>query len=306
MDTHALSEAAHATAIEVFAANGVELMIQAGLGYTPTPAISHAILTYNRGRAAGLADGVVITPSHNPPSDGGFKYNPPSGGPADTQTTGIIQDRANQILAEGLKSVKRMPYEQALNADTTHQHDYVSAYVNDLRNVIDLAAIAQAGIKIGVDPMGGASLNYWDPIAETYHLQVEVVNRAVDPTFSFMTVDYDGKIRMDSSSPFAMARLIELKDRFQHVRVSDTGKVFNMDLMNAWELGNLLDLAELTTVSALNRTESRGGHSREDYSHRDDKNWLKHTLAWATPEGKIDIKYKPVVITKYQPKERVY
>ncbi len=214
MDTHALSEAAFATAIEVFAANGVELMIQSGWGYTPTPVISHAILTANRGRATGLADGVVITPSHNPPDDGGFKYNPPSGGPADTSTTRLIQNRANDILADGLKAVKRLPLARALAAPTMHEHDYVTPYVNDLSNVIDLPAIARAGLKIGVDPLGGSSVGFWAPIAERYGLNLNVVNRRVDPTFSFMTVDHDGKIRMDCSSPYAMASLIQLKDQF--------------------------------------------------------------------------------------------
>ncbi len=214
MDTHALSEPAHATAIEVFAANEVNLMIQAGLGYTPTPVISHAILTYNAGRNAGLADGVVITPSHNPPADGGFKYNPPSGGPADTDMTKIIQDRANEILADGLKAVKRLPYARAINAATVHEYDYVTPYVADLGAVIDMDAIAAAGIKIGVDPMGGAGVHYWEPIAEHYGLNLKVVNPRVDPTFAFMTVDRDGKIRMDCSSPDAMASLIRLKDQY--------------------------------------------------------------------------------------------
>jgi phosphoglucomutase len=214
MDTHALSEPAQATAIEVFAANGVELMVQSGLRPTPTPAISHAILTYNRGRSAGLADGVVITPSHNPPSDGGLKYNPPNAGPADTGTTKVIQDNANEILHLGLKGVKRLPYAQAIQAETTHWHDYVSPYVTDLANVVDLAAVAQSGIRLGVDPMGGAAIDYWDPITEKYGLNLEVVNRSVDPSFAFMTLDHDGKIRMDCSSPYAMAGLIRLKDRF--------------------------------------------------------------------------------------------
>jgi len=214
MDTHALSEAAQATAVEVFAANQVTVMIQAGLGYTPTPVISHAILSANRGRAHGLADGVVITPSHNPPEDGGFKYNPPNGGPADTAVTHVIQERANAILADGLKGVKRMPYAKALRADTTHAYDYVTPYVRDLENVVNLRAIADAGLKIGVDPMGGAGIAYWAPIAELYGLDMEVVNPYVDPTFSFMTVDKDGKIRMDCSSPYAMASLIGLKDQF--------------------------------------------------------------------------------------------
>lgn len=214
MDTHALSEAAFASAIEVFAANEVDVMIQAGLGYTPTPVVSHAILTYNRNRSAELADGVVITPSHNPPDDGGFKYNPPSGGPADATVTKIIQTRANQILADGLKAVKRLPYPRALRAVTTHEHDYVTPYVEDLSNIIDLDAIKAAGLKIGVDPLGGSSVAFWAPIADRYGLNIEVVNQRVDPTFSFMTLDHDGKIRMDCSSPYAMASLIKLKDQF--------------------------------------------------------------------------------------------
>jgi phosphoglucomutase len=214
MDTHALSEPALCTAIEVFAANGIHIVIQKGFGYTPTPVIAHAILTYNRGQVSAPADGVVITPSHNPPEDGGFKYNPPSAGPADTGTTQLIQERANEILKNGLKEVKRMPLERALKADTTREHDYVAAYVEDLNNVLDMQAIAAAGLKIGVDPMGGSGVGYWDPMAEVYGINVEVVNRVVDPTFSFMTVDHDGKIRMDCSSPYAMASLIGLKDKF--------------------------------------------------------------------------------------------
>jgi len=214
MDTHALSEAALSTAIEVFAANAAEIMIQTGRGYTPTPAISHAILTHNRGRTAGLADGVVITPSHNPPGDGGFKYNPPEGGPADAEMTQAIQQRANALLAANLNGAKRMPLARALQAATTHEHDYIAPYVADLANVIDMEAIRTAGLKIGADPMGGASIDYWDPIANHYSLDIEVVNRRVDPTFAFMTVDKDGKIRMDCSSPYAMAGLIHLKDRF--------------------------------------------------------------------------------------------
>jgi phosphoglucomutase len=214
MDTHALSEPALATAIEVFAANEMDIFIQAGLGYTPTPVISHAILTYNRGRKSGLADGVVITPSHNPPEDGGFKYNPPSGGPADTQTTKQIQDRANRLLAGGLKEVRRLPLARALKAETTHMYDYVMPYVADLGSVIDMQAITASGLTIGVDPMGGAALGFWAPIAEAYRLNLRVVNPAIDPTFAFMTVDKDGKIRMDCSSPYAMAGLIGLKDRF--------------------------------------------------------------------------------------------
>lgn len=214
MDTHALSEAAFGTAIEVFAGNGTDIMIQSGPGYTPTPVISHAILTYNQNRTSGLADGVVITPSHNPPEDGGFKYNPPTGGPADTETTNIIQDRANEILMHGMKEVKRVPLARALRAGTTHEHDYVEPYVKDLKNIIDMKAIASAELKIGVDPMGGAGVYYWDPIAEEYGLDIQIVNKYVDPTFSFVTVDKDGKIRMDCSSPYAMAGLIGLKDKF--------------------------------------------------------------------------------------------
>jgi phosphoglucomutase len=214
MDTHALSEPAFVTAVEVFAGNGLDLIVQSGLGYTPTPAISHAILGYNRGKSTGLADGVVITPSHNPPEDGGFKYNPPNAGPADTATTRIIQDRANQILADGLEAVKRLPYQKALKADTTHEHDYVTAYVSELGEIMNLEAISSAALKLGVDPMGGACVDYWAPIADRYRLEIEVVNPNVDPTFSFMTVDHDGKIRMDCSSPYAMASLIRLKDQF--------------------------------------------------------------------------------------------
>ena len=214
MDTHALSEAARATAIEVFAANEVTTRIQAGGGYTPTPVISHAILTYNRGRSSGLADGVVITPSHNPPEDGGFKYNPPSGGPADTGTTKKIQQRANEIIGNGMKGVRRLSLAKALAAETTHEHDFVAPYVDDLAQVIDMQAIAAGRLRIGVDPMGGAGIGFWDPIAERHGLDLAVVNRRVDPTFSFMTLDKDGKIRMDCSSPFAMASLIGLKDKF--------------------------------------------------------------------------------------------
>jgi len=214
MDTHALSEPAMASALEVFAGNDVTVMIQKGGGYTPTPVISHAILTYNRGKKGGLADGVVITPSHNPPADGGFKYNPPHGGPADTDATRIIEERANEILRGGLTEVQRIPYERAVRAETTCDHDYMAAYVADLSNVIDMDVIAGAGLKAGVDPLGGAGVHYWDPIRERYGLDIEVVNRSVDPTFGFMTVDKDGLIRMDCSSPYAMANLIGLKEKF--------------------------------------------------------------------------------------------
>jgi phosphoglucomutase len=222
LDTHALSEPALASAVEVFAANGVSVMIQKGRRYTPTPVISHAILTFNRRKKKGLADGIVITPSHNPPEDGGFKYNPPEGGPASPETTKAIQDRANEILGSGLKGVKRMPFEKAMKTRTTKEHDYIIPYVDDLKNVIDMEAIAREGIKIGVDPLGGSSIDFWDPIAERYGLSMEVVNRVVDPTFSFMTVDKDGKIRMDCSSPYAMASLIKLKDNFDIAFGNDT------------------------------------------------------------------------------------
>jgi phosphoglucomutase len=214
MDTHALSEPALMSALEVFAANGLEVRIQEGRGYTPTPVISHAILQHNRSGADSIADGVVITPSHNPPGDGGFKYNPPSGGPAGTDITQKVQDRANAILADDLKAVKRIPFARALAACTTQEYDFVTPYVSDLENVINMEAIRSAGLKIGVDPMGGAGIGYWAPIAERYGLELEVVNPNVDPTFMFMCVDRDGKIRMDCSSPYAMAGLIALKDKF--------------------------------------------------------------------------------------------
>jgi len=214
MDTHALSEPALRTATEVFAANGVDIVIQNGLGYSPTPVISHAILTYNRDRTSGLADGVLITPSHNPPADGGIKYNPPTAGPADLQTSQWIQERANSILEERLRSVRRMPMERALRAPTTHDYDYIGPYVDDLEHVVDMQAIAGARLKLGADPMGGAGVAFWEPIADAYGLDLEVVNRRVDPTFSFMTVDHDGAIRMDCSSPYAMASLIGLSGRF--------------------------------------------------------------------------------------------
>jgi phosphoglucomutase len=214
MDTHALSEPAFATTLEVMAANSVKVMIQKGGGFTPTPVISHAILAYNRGRREGLADGVVITPSHNPPQDGGFKYNPPSGGPAGTDITKVVQDRANAILKNGLKDVKRLTFEKAIDATTTTQFDYIEPYISDLASVVDMKAIADSGLKLGVDPLGGSGIAFWEPMAKMYGLNIEVVNPRVDPTFSFMTLDRDGKIRMDCSSPYAMAGLISLKDRF--------------------------------------------------------------------------------------------
>jgi len=222
LDTHALSAPAGATALEVLAANGVEVMLAAGDEFTPTPVISHAILTYNLGRTKGLADGIVITPSHNPPRDGGFKYNPPNGGPADTVVTGGIEQQANALLAARPAGVKRLPHEQALRAATTHRHDYLNAYVNDLGNVIDLEVIRGAKLRLGVDPLGGAGVHYWPRIAEHHRLDLTVVNNVVDPTFRFMTVDWDGQIRMDPSSPYAMARLIGLKDKFDLSLACDT------------------------------------------------------------------------------------
>jgi phosphoglucomutase len=213
-DTHALSGPAQRTALEVLAANSVPTFIQRDDTFTPTPVISRAILVHNRGRKQGLADGIVITPSHNPPEDGGFKYNPPNGGPADTDVTKWVQDRANELLRAGERGVKRVPFAAAIKADSTHQEDFVPAYVNDLRNVLDTDAIRAAGLSLGVDPLGGASVNYWAKIKETYGLKITVVNPRVDPTFGFMTLDHDGRIRMDCSSPYAMAGLIQLKDKY--------------------------------------------------------------------------------------------
>jgi phosphoglucomutase len=221
MDTHALSEPAWATALEVLAANEVEVMIDSQGGYTPTPVISHAILTHNRPRRNGLADGIVITPSHNPPEDGGFKYNPPEGGPADPEITGWIQETANRLLGDDLRGVKRIPLARARQASTTHLHDYINAHVGDLGAVIDMEAIRKARVRIGVDPLGGAGVAYWGPVAERYGIDVEVVKNAVDPTFRFMTVDWDGKIRMDCSSPYAMVRLVDLRNRFDVAFAND-------------------------------------------------------------------------------------
>ena len=222
MDTHALSEPAFASALEVLAANGVETMIDAQSGYTPTPVISHAILTYNCGRKTGLADGIVISPSHNPPDEGGFKYNPVNGGPADVDVTGWIEKTANEFLAKKLDGVARIPYGRARKAACIHAHDYITPYVADLANVVDLEAIRAAGVRIGIDPLGGAAVHYWQPIAERYKINATVVNDAVDPTFRFMTVDWDGKIRMDCSSPYAMTRLIALRDKFDVAFANDT------------------------------------------------------------------------------------
>ena len=222
IDTHALSEPAYASALEVLAANGVEVMLADKDEYTPTPVVSHAILTYNRGRNKGLADGIVITPSHNPPDNGGFKYNPPNGGPAGNDVTGWIEARANVLLENGLQGVKRISFEQAQRAATTHRHDYLDAYVGDLGSVLDMDAIRGANLRMGVDPLGGAGVHYWGPIAERYGLNLTVVNEVVDPTFRFMTVDWDGQIRMDPSSPYAMRSLIDLKDRFDIAFACDT------------------------------------------------------------------------------------
>jgi phosphoglucomutase len=220
-DTHALSGPAQRTALEVLAANDVPTVIQQDDGVTPTPVISRAILAYNRGRKGHLADGIVVTPSHNPPEDGGIKYNPPNGGPADTDVTKWMQDRANALLREGNAGVKRVPFEKAFKAATTRQEDYILPYVQDLRNVIDMEIIREAGLVLGVDPLGGAAVHYWEPINKVYKLNITVVNPKVDPTFSFMTVDHDGKIRMDCSSPYAMASLVGLKDRFRLAFAND-------------------------------------------------------------------------------------
>jgi len=222
IDTHALAEPALASAVEVFAANGVDIMVDGRGGYTPTPVISHAILSYNKGRTSGLADGVVITPSHNPPEDGGYKYNPPHGGPADTDVTAKVEKAANAYMAAGMNGVNRMPYERARKAPSTHLHDYIAPYVADLGNAVDMALIKSSGVKIGIDPLGGAAIHYWAPLIERYGIDATIVNNAVDPTFRFMTADWDGKIRMDCSSPFAMASLIAMRDRFDVAFANDT------------------------------------------------------------------------------------
>jgi phosphoglucomutase len=222
IDTHALAEPALASALEVFAANDVEVMIDEHDGYTPTPVISHAILTYNKGRSSGLADGVVITPSHNPPEDGGFKYNPPNGGPADTDITAVIERAANALLEDALKGVKRLSLERARKSPNVHKRDYIGPYVADLANVVDMEAIRDSGVKIGIDPLGGAAVQYWQPIIERYGIDATVVSDVVDPTFRFMTADWDGKVRMDCSSPYAMARLIAMRDNFDVAFANDT------------------------------------------------------------------------------------
>ncbi|HXU58473.1 MAG TPA: phosphoglucomutase (alpha-D-glucose-1,6-bisphosphate-dependent) [Verrucomicrobiae bacterium] len=222
IDTHALSQPALASALEVFAANDVEVMIDAGDGYTPTPVVSHAILTYNKNRKSGLADGIVITPSHNPPEDGGFKYNPPSAGPADTGVTKWIENAANALIETKLEGLRRIPYERARKSPRIHRHDYIGAYVPDLANVVDMATIRASGVKIGIDPLGGASVHFWQPIIETYGLDATIVNETIDPTFRFMPLDWDGRIRMDCSSPYAMAGLIAMRDRFDVAFANDT------------------------------------------------------------------------------------
>lgn len=222
MDSHALSGPAQQSALEVLAAHGVEVIMAQDSGFTPTPVISHAILTYNKSRTSGVADGIVVTPSHNPPSDGGFKYNPPNGGPADVDITNWVQDRANELLRQKLNGVKRVSYETALKAPSIHQYDFITPYVNDLGNIVDMEAISRAGLKIGSDPLGGACVAYWEPIAKKYGLNLTVVNKTVDPTFSFMPLDHDGKIRMDCSSPYAMANLVRLKDQFDIAFGNDT------------------------------------------------------------------------------------
>ena len=222
MDSHALSGPAQQSALEVLAAQGVEVIMAQDSGFTPTPVISHAILTYNKGRTSGLADGIVVTPSHNPPSDGGFKYNPPNGGPADVDITNWVQDRANELLRQKLNGVKRVSYETALKASSIHQYDFITPYVNDLGNIVDMEAISRAGLNIGADPLGGSCVAYWEPIAKKYGLNLTVVNKTVDPTFSFMPLDHDGKIRMDCSSPYAMANLVRLKDQFDIAFGNDT------------------------------------------------------------------------------------
>jgi phosphoglucomutase len=222
IDTHALAEPALASALEVFAANGVDVMVDEGHGYTPTPVISRAILATNQGRESGLADGVVITPSHNPPEDGGFKYNPPNGGPADTDITAAIERAANGFLEDGLRGVKRIPYDRARKSSCVHRYDYIGPYVADLADVVDMEAIRSSGVKIGIDPLGGAGVHYWQPIIERYRLAATIVSDAVDPSFRFMTVDWDGKIRMDCSSPYAMARLIGMREKFDVAFANDT------------------------------------------------------------------------------------
>ena len=260
MDTHALSESACATAIEVLAANGVETMIDAHGGYTPTPVISHAILSYNLGRKTSLADGIVISPSHNPPDEGGFKYNPANGGPADIEVTDWIEKAGNELLVKKLDGVSRIPYARARKAACIHEHDYITPYVADLENVVDMEAIRSAGVRIGIDPLGGAAVQYWQPIIERYKIAATVVNDAIDPTFRFMTVDWDGKIRMDCSSPYAMTRLIALRDKFDIAFANDTDADRHGIVCPS---GGLMNpnyfLAAAISYLCANRPEWRGG-----------------------------------------------
>jgi phosphoglucomutase len=260
MDTHALSEPAFASTLEVLAANGIETMIDAREGYTPTPVISHAILCFNRGRRIGLADGIVITPSHNPPDDGGFKYNPTNGGPADVDVTDFIEKAANKFLATKLNGVARIPYERARKAVTCHSHDYITPYVEDLVNIIDMDAIRSAGIRIGIDPLGGAAVQYWQPIIERYKLAATVVNDAIDPTFRFMTVDWDGKIRMDCSSAYAMTKLIALRNKFDIAFANDTDADRHGIVCPS---GELMNPNEFLAASIAYLCENRPGWRRE-------------------------------------------
>ena len=272
-DTHAVSGPAQRTALEVLAANGVQTIIQRDDGFTPTPVISRAILVYNRSRTEHLADGIVITPSHNPPEDGGFKYNPTNGGPADTDVTQWVENRANELLRNGNTGVKRVGFTTAFNADTTHQEDFVLPYVNDLRNVVDMEAIRAAGLELAVDPLGGAAVHYWEPINTVYKLNIAVVNPKVDPTFSFMTVDHDGKIRMDCSSPYAMARLVGLKDRYQVAFANDTDSdrhgivTPSAGLMNPEPLfvgGDPLFAGASPSLAGAGRDRQDGGQQQHD------------------------------------------
>ena len=274
VDTHALSVPACASALEVLAANDVEVMLADNDEYTPAPVISHAILTYNRGRETGMADGIVITPSHNPPDNGGLKYNPPNGGPADEIVTGWIEARANSFLESRLKGVKRVTFEQAQHASTTHRHDFLNTYINDLGHVLDMDAIRGANISMGVDPLGGAGVHYWEPIAERYGLKLTVVNKIVDPTFRFMTVDWDGRIRMDPSSSYAMQSLIDLKDRFDIAFACDTdhdrhGIVTRKAGLN--EPQPLPSSRNIVPLSASAKLEQGCSHWQDDSKQRDDR-----------------------------------
>ena len=274
IDTHALSEPAFASALEVFAANEVDVLIDEHGGYTPTPVVSHAILAYNRNRASGLADGVVITPSHNPPEDGGFKYNPPNGGPADTDITTWIQNTANAYLANNLDGVRRIPYDRARKSSRVRRHDYVGPYVADLANVVDMDAIRTSGVRIGIDPLGGASVHYWQPIIDAYGIAATVVNNAVDPTFRFMSLDWDGKVRMDCSSPYAMAGLIAMRDTFDVAFANDTDAdrhgivTRSSGLMNPEPFSCNRDFPPVRELAELERGMRHRQDRREQRHHR--------------------------------------